>query len=250
MPLFPVGTRVFVPASALPEPASRPFALVEKSVTRVEGRSVVVSDPGGTETKIGSSRVHPANLGLLIVRIGDLQTELTLLDPLASSVLQFFRLLLPDDQVLRLEVRTPDELVDFWGRHHAGYSHVVVVGHAGPTGMKFLGSVIAGRSFAQRLEQSEGAQTRPKEYISLACGSGRAIFAKELSQSRICSRLLAPYSSLHGAAGSHFAQTYFASRLLEGHTAKTAFNHAAEAVRGETHFRLWINGKIVAGRTT
>jgi len=44
-----------------------------------------------------------------------LQTELTLLDPLPASVLQFFRLLLPADQVLRLNVRTPEELFGFWG---------------------------------------------------------------------------------------------------------------------------------------
>ncbi len=247
MPLYPAGSRVFVPAAALPRPDSRPYALVRKTVQRVERRSIVVSEPDGTETAIGSARVHPDHLGLLIVRVGDLHTESTLLDPLASSVLQFFRLLLPDDQVRRLDVRAPDELFRFWGDNHGAYSHIVLVGHAGPHGMKFLGSHLSGRDFAQRVETVEGPGARAKHYVSLACESGRAVFGKEFSKSRACSRLVAPYQTVHGATASHFAQSYFASLLLEGRTPMTAFKHAAMAVRGETHFRLWINGSIVAG---
>jgi len=114
--------------------------------------------------------------------------------------------------------------------------------------MKFLGSEMSGEDFATELERAERGAARTKQYISLACESGRAVFAKPISESPCCSQLLAAYQTVHGATASHFAQTYFASLLLEGHTAKTAYRHAASAVRGETHFRLWVNGRIVAGR--
>ena len=251
MPLFAAGTTVFVPDSALPvASAPRPFALVKRTVERIEDRSIVVRESDGTETKIGSSRVHSANLGLLIVRIGNLEGEMTLLNPLAASVLQFFRLLLDDDQIARIDVRTPDELYTWWATNHAAYTHVVLVAHGGDLGLSFLGAGQTGQEFAQRIEQSEAGTGTPKHFVSLACKTGRAAFAKTFSESNVCSRLVAPYQSIHGAAASHFAQTYFSSLLLEGHIPKTAFNHAAAADGSKTHFRLWINGDIEAGRKT
>ncbi|PND54337.1 hypothetical protein CRM90_28405 [Mycobacterium sp. ENV421] len=56
----------------------------------------------------------PGNLGFVLVRIGDFLTEATLLDPLAKSVLQYLRLMLPDDLITFLKVRTLNELQEWW----------------------------------------------------------------------------------------------------------------------------------------
>lgn len=69
--------------------------------------------------------------------LGDLSTEETLLDPLAKSVLQYCRLLVPDDQVKAYKIRSLKELTSIWGKEHALYSHVIFVGHGSCKGFCF-----------------------------------------------------------------------------------------------------------------
>ena len=68
------------------------------------------------------------------MKIGDFSSESGVLDPLAASIGEFLRLLLPDDQLHRLELRTLTELESFWRQHHAAYSHVVITGHGSREG--------------------------------------------------------------------------------------------------------------------
>ena len=83
----------------------QPLALYETRVEQVLDRSVSVRLPGGaTSSPIGSSLVHK-NIGIVILRIGDLSTEMSLLNPLAKSMLQYCRLLLHDSMVVLQEVR-------------------------------------------------------------------------------------------------------------------------------------------------
>jgi hypothetical protein len=121
---YPKGTRVYVPTAMLPNTSDYTHALIRVSVERNTARSIVVTPPGGSATKIASSRAHPANLGLLVIRVGDLQSESGVLDPLAHSVLEFFRLLLADDQIELLSLRTLQELKVFWARRRC---HDVVI---------------------------------------------------------------------------------------------------------------------------
>jgi len=96
---------VYVPRARLGLAVDEPSAFLRAKIRKVVDRSIVVDLPGGTESKpIASSAAH-ANVGVTIVRVGDFDTEGTLLDPLAKSLLQFCRLLLPDDMVVLREVR-------------------------------------------------------------------------------------------------------------------------------------------------
>lgn len=57
--------------------------------------------------------------------------------------------------------------------------------------------------------ESLAPETRPKTFVSLACLTGRAEFAKNFSQNQICRDLIAPFQSVHGAAASQFCQRLF-----------------------------------------
>jgi hypothetical protein len=69
---------------------------MERKVQGVAGRSIIVDDGRGDTVKISTRTAHSRSLGFLVLRVGDLITEATLLDPLAKSVLQYLRLLISD----------------------------------------------------------------------------------------------------------------------------------------------------------
>lgn len=86
------GETVFVPWARTGHDGRGPSALATATVAELRGKKVVLALPGGAlSPEIGSSLVHRA-AAVLILRVGDLQTELGLLDPLAKSLLQYLRL--------------------------------------------------------------------------------------------------------------------------------------------------------------
>jgi hypothetical protein len=245
---FAVGDEAYVPSSIFAKPDRRPYSLTPREVLQVRDRSIVVDDDGDFAT-VGSARAHK-KVGFLIIRIGDFSSETTLLEPLAKSVLQFLRLLMPDEHVRLLSVRTLVELREFWAANHGGTSHVVLVAHAENGAVSFLDAGdVAGAQLAESLMEAAPAGAG-KVWASLACSSGRSTFAKGFSDSPVCAVLAAPFDRIHGAAASQFCQTFFLRLLLRGETSTRAFSAAAKVTVGETHFRLWRNGTIEAGRPT
>jgi hypothetical protein len=126
-----VDEEVYVPRARLGIDVNAPSALYKTHVREVVARSVRVDLPNGAgwSRPIASSAVH-RNVGVLVVRIGDFDTEFALLDPLAKSVLQYFRVLLAEAVEL-CEVRSMVEFRQFWTAHHGAYSHVILIGHGG-----------------------------------------------------------------------------------------------------------------------
>lgn len=237
-----VGNAVYVPCAAFPELADRDTALYRTEVVAVQNRSVRVRLPSGAHSElIGSSRVH-RDVGVLVIEVGDFTTEAALLDPLAKSVLQFLRLLIPDDQVRSVKVRSRSELRKFWEMNQGAYSHVVLIGHGGKD---LLGFAVDGDvSVADVIQSFEILNAQPKTFVSLACKTGYVSFGGKFSRSVICKEFIAPFHSVHGAIASQFCQTFFTSHFLEGKSAKVAFNHARINVPGGVSFRLWSNGNM------
>ncbi len=235
-----VGDFVYVPCAAVPELVDRDTALYRAEVVAVERRSVRVKLPNGASSElIGTSRVHK-DVGILVIEVGDFATEAALLDPLAKSVLQFIRLLVPDDQVRAIKVRSRDELQKFWLTNQAAFSHVVLIGHGGTDA---LGFAVDGDVAAADVINTFAVVGAPsKTFISLACKTGYATFGGKFSRSQICKEFIAPFHSVHGAIASQFCQTFFTSHFLEGRSAKVAFNHARTNVPGGVSFRLWTKG--------
>lgn len=235
------GQRVYVPRSRLGLPHDGPSAFLETTVREVIGRSIVVDVPGGFSRTVASSAAQ-SNIGVLIVRIGDYLTERTLLDPLAKSLLQFCRLMLPDDMVTIREVRSRTELGQFWATDHATYSHLVLIGHGRQDALLFGHDDWAtAPTLAQTLRRSD---VTPKVIVSLCCKSGYAAFGQALSKAELCQAAVGAFHEVHGAVASQFCQTFLTYHLLQGETLSVAFRHARSGVPGATSFRLWIKGQL------
>lgn len=234
MPKFSPGETVWVSSTHLP--GAQPFALMERKVQDVVARSIVVDDGVGGFVTVSTRTAHSRSLGFLILRIGDLMTEATLLDPLAKSVLQYLRLLIPDDGIRMMNVRTEAEVRAFMNTSGAAFSHVILIGHGTPTSLLAMGTELSGAEVGSMLDEGD-----PKVVISLACSTGKTTFARELSKSQSVRELVAPFREAHGAAASLFLQTLLHKHLLMGHEFRTAFRLANDGLEG-THFRHWRNG--------
>lgn len=135
---FSVDDKVFVPGSRIPGMEGHSSAFYETHIAEVGVRKVKVKLQGGAVSEWIGSGLCQKNIGILIFTIGDLETETGLLDPLAKSVLQYCRLLVPDDYLRAFKIRSLAELKNIWHKEQAAYSHVVIVGHGSPEGIKFI----------------------------------------------------------------------------------------------------------------
>lgn len=253
VPKFPVGSQVYVPSSLLPAPDKRDFALTRATVQAQNVRSVRVDiqDDDGNDVEIASKRLHGANLGVTVFRIGDLATEQHTLDPLAKSTLHYLRLLLQPDAVRLHSVRTSAEIQLVWGVEEPLSSHLVLIGHGRADSIRLLDCThpVSGADFAAMLESSHPT-TQPKTVVSLSCLTGRQPFAKPFSESLVCGDFHGPYQSVHSAAASLFAQSFFAHHLLSGVGVLAAHRKARAAVGTGVSFRHWRNGKLSTNKTS
>jgi hypothetical protein len=231
------GDEVYVPVYRLETAVQPPFPILKARVTGLEERSVTLDCPYGIGEKTVAKSFVQKDVGVLIIRIGDLLTETTLLDPLAGTISQFFKLLLPDDQLRTYYIRTADELYDIYGAHSAAYTHIVVIGHANAGDLSF--ALNRRESSAQIVQRFQTLSNIEHEFIFLCCHSGDAQFAKPFSASPICRHLIAPFGPLHGAAAAQFTQALFAYHFLDGMTLRVAFKNARESVSGGSVFRIW-----------
>lgn len=236
---FSIGEEVWVPAAFLT--GNQPYSLIRRIVLGQNERSVIVDDRDGATCKVSSSRVHHQTLGFLLLRIGDLQTETTLLDPLAKSALQYLRLLVPDDVVYTLHARTTAEIRQYLAVQGASVSHLIIVGHGTSTSLKTIDGDLSGED-AGALLNGVGS---PKTVISLACKTGQVGFAREVSRAVGCREFVAPFKDLHPAPASVFLQCLLHSHLVRAHGFATAVRAADTAADG-TRFRHWRDGVQLA----
>lgn len=242
---FSADEKVFVPASRIPGMEGHPSAFYETRIAEVGVRKVKVHLQGGAISEWIGSGLCQKNIGIIIFTIGDLETETGLLDPLAKSVLQYCRLLVPDDYLRAYKIRSLAELKNIWQKEQAAYSHVIFIGHGSREGIKFSVDEWIKSDALETALKFRGASK--KVFISLCCQTGYKSSGGRLSEMAICSHFLAPFHSVHGAVASQFAQTFLAFHLLEGESVGVAFRHARKYVPGSTSFRLWENGKLKAG---
>ncbi len=242
---FAEDDKVFVPASRLPGLQGHPSAFYETRVAEVGNKKIKVNLTGGAISDWIGASLCQKNIGILLFTIGDLETETGLLDPLAKSVLQYCRLLVPDDYLRSYKVRSLAELKSIWLKDQAAYSHVLIVGHGSPDGIKFS---VDGWVKSDALDAMLKIHGAPKKvFISLCCQTGYKAIGGRLSEMPICRHFIAPFHSVHGAVASQFAQTFLAFHLLEGESIGVAFKHASQYTPGSTSFRLWTNGNLKAG---
>jgi len=239
-----IGDNVYVPRSRVGLHFDSPSAFYKGAIQVLNKHSIRVSLPKGALSSSISKSVARKTLGVLILQIGDYETEVCLLKPLTKSILQYFRLLLSDDELRHFSVRSLSEFKSYWIKNHALISHVVLIGHGKNDSILFGQDWIKAEAIRKDLE---AINSTPKQFLSLCCQTGYAAFAKSFSNSQRCDSFIAPFHSIHGAMASQFCQTYFAHHLLRGQTTRTAFKQAREGTPNAAEYRLWRNGKLIAG---
>lgn len=242
------GDMVYVPCSLFSELSKYPKAVYRTEVVGIENKSIRIKLPNETISNKFSISLAHKTLGLMIVSVGDYDTELTLLDPLSKSILQYARLLMDDDYIRRIKIRTLEELKRYWQRENPVYSHVIIIGHGCKTGIKFGDQWVNADEFQKQVLRIWGGDK--KTIISLCCKTGYKTFGGKISSFAQCRHFIGPFHSVHGAVASQFCQTFLAYHLLEGKTTKVAFNKARMYVPGSTSFRLWGNNQLKAGPKT
>ena len=235
-----LGDTVFVPRKLLGEEAGEHSPFRRAEVAERRQRSIKVQCGNEPESGFIATRFIHKRLGVAVVRIGD-YSEFKFLDPLYKSVLQFCRILLPDDHVTGFQLRTTQELQRFWGLNHGAFEQVIIIGHGSSNSLRFGHQDVGVDEIRAVLEVPDAT---PKEFVSLCCRTGRADFSREFSKSAIVKSVIAPFESIHGCLASLFAQHYLNKRLLEHQTITVAFKKARKQLSGSATFRLWMNGTL------
>ena len=242
-----IGEMISVPRIRIGLDGNSQSAIYIGKVIEINNRSVKINLPrGGVSDFIPTSAIQKI-IKIMIIRIGDFDTEYTLLDPLQKSILHYFRLLLSDEEIINHSVRSLTELSRIWIIEHKSISHVVFIGHGRKNGIKFGDDWVSPVELSNILTVDE---VSPKQFISLCCETGYADFGKIFSKFYVCESLICPFQSVHGSIASQFCQTYFAYHLLHGETSGVAFKHARNFTPGATSFRLWKNEVLLAGQKT
>jgi hypothetical protein len=239
MSKFKKDELVWVPATKLS--GEEKFALVKKKVLRVKkgGRSIFIDDGDSEEVEISTRLAHKVDLGILLLRVGDLDSEMSLLDPLSKSILQFLRLLVEEDLVRLLEVRTAKEIEEFMKSDGTSYTHVILVGHGKSNAVKLaFGEWLEVDDFAEMMS-TDGID---RTIISLACQTGKVTFGRSMSGHDGIKEYVAPKAEVHGASASLFVQQLLSLHFLEGREFETAARNASSRVPGGG-FVHWRNGR-------
>jgi hypothetical protein len=241
-----IGQEVYVPCNRFPELENHTHALYKTKIQSSEGKSYIVDLPGGVIKPVGKAFVRE-NVDILILTIGDLETEEALMKPLSESIFEFCKLLIPHDQIRSIFCRTIDELNEITRRVCDSFEYIIITAHGDKNGIYFMdGDSELGDEFFDSFKKHI---TTPKQFIGLACQTGRHDFAFPFSNSSFCKTFIGPYHSVHGAIASLFTQAYLTLHLLEGHTEKVAFKKASALMPSNNIFRLWIKGVMEGSKS-
>jgi hypothetical protein len=239
---FTKGDFVYVPRIRGKMDLNTASAIMRVKIVEINGRSAKVILPTGELSEFISTSAMTNEIGVFVVEIGDYESEETTLHPLMKSVQDFFDLLLAGDEVVYRTIRSLDELSYFWKEHdnYKNKSHIILIGHGKDNAIRFGNKWISPEEINDAL-MVEGLI--PKHIISLCCETGKADFAKKISELPICKSVIAPFHSIHALDASQFCQTYFDYAFLHGRTLGVAFKNARK-VTFTPSFRMWENGKM------
>jgi hypothetical protein len=216
---------------------------------------------GVDETLQISSRRLRRHVKVLILRLGDWETEQTALNPLAQSLKAQLSLLLPPNAVDVEYIRTLDELAGALRVHGGGlgpsgrrqaepWGFALLVGHgrAGQQAAIRFGHNwhTAGQMAAAVRRLGPGRRSfSDARFISLCCETGDESFAKAFSAA-LTTTWLGPAGVLHAFEAAGFVQRLFFEHFLVPRLWTPAFTETRSATSTfSTSFRCWMNGDEV-----
>jgi hypothetical protein len=277
---FDQGERVWLPVAEVRKhnPAFEPVHGGAVVAAKLAGRVAGALEPGiartwnvdpaglvdeaGVQRSIPvSSRRFRRHAKILIFRIGDWETEQTMLNPLSSSLKAQLSLLLPPSDVDVEYIRTLEEMAGALRVHGGGLSpsgrrqahpwgYAVLVGHgrggASPA-IRFGDSWHSPRKIASSIKGlGPGRRTFAEaRFVSLCCETGEPSFARAFSD-ELNTTWVGPGETVHSFEAAGFVQRLFFESFLAGNTWSASFRHTRESTTAfSTEFRCWMDGEEV-----
>lgn len=243
MPLN-VGESVHVPSIKAGLDSSYPWAMTCGTIQSIRKGKITINLPNGDISLPIYEGLARKKLGIFIVQIGDHVTEETLLVPLKKSILQYTRLLLRDDYIRSVSVRSLAEFKYYWQREHALMSHIILIGHGSANSILFGENTWVSASEFKEALRIDGTIGEAKQVISLCCKTGGGNFGKPVSAGRMCEIFIGPSGTVHASSASQFYQSFMAYNFLHGFSSSRAYDYARVATPGVTEFNLWRKTQI------
>jgi hypothetical protein len=253
---------VYVPAKSVKiDPLEYPSAMVSCKVSEVKRNNVVLYDIPTKKHDLETvkSGILRRKLGILILRVGDYNSEDSLLDPLFNAVCSISSLLLTSDSIFALKIRTFKELQYYWIKYNASISHIVIIGH----GYKDQGLVFGNKPDSQCLIDYNKNSRNPKnesdfleivsadqvintlqlnngsnqgvDIISLSCFTGMRSFGKKIGGAPFCSFFAGARKAVNPMDAIYFYNEFVTEYFLNGAKVKDAF----EKANVKSEFAMW-----------
>lgn len=234
---------------------------VEADLKPGASRTWLVDVTGLDEPMSISSRKLKRRVKVLIIRVGDWDTEQATLNPLAESLKAQLSLLLPPGNVDVEYIRTLDELSGALRVHGGGlgptgqrqaepWGYAILVGHgrSGPSaGIRFGTSWHSPDAMAAAVKGlGPGRRSfSDAKFISLCCETGSAAFAQTFSEN-LSTTWVGPSDAVHSFEAAGFVLRLFYEDFLRTGTWSDSFRGAQSASSTfSTAFRCWMNGEEV-----
>lgn len=232
----------YIPACKVPEYDEYCPLIREWGVLSDDGRFQFNWD--GEDREINASEVI-ANAGYLVLEIGSVEEEYTV-STAANAVYESLRALFSAcHDIVRYErIRTSVELSEYLKMYRCNYSHIILIGHGGQDGIKFLDK--SGPIRGNELAGLFGADAHKNsiQIISLCCHSGCEENARSLSNAENVTEVLAPEGTFDLRWAVYFILGYFLSMYLRDRNVNDAVCDAA-LDKTSTPMCVWKNGEKV-----
>ena len=236
---FDLNEKIHVPSLKAGLTFDYPYSMTSGEICDLTDKYIKINLPNGEISEEIPISLARKKLGILIIQIGDFESELTLLEPLKKTIIQFTRLLLNDEYIHSYSVRSPDELRYIWEKEHLITSHIILIGHGDALSIKFGSKHKVNASDFIKLLSTDGGVGEAKQVISLCCKTGSKSFGGTVSGTPNIEAFIGPSSVLHGANASQFLQSYLTYHFLYGYKSSTAYEYARATSPGASDFVFW-----------
>jgi hypothetical protein len=242
---FVIGQEVFVPSSRVGLGLDYASAMVKCNVAFVGERTVTVTNvPRATNPIELQKNVVQKRLSFYFVKIGDFSTEEYLLNKLLTIVREYLSIIVMPEYIQYIEIRSLDELKEFWNIQNNGISHLILIGHGTANGFIFgHDSIVTARELIMALQNNNG-RNQSVQIISLCCKSGNGNIGKKISGAPFCQSFIGPAFSIHSANAALFCQAFLNYQLLYGYTDKKAYDYARLSMPGKIEFNFWSKTRL------
>lgn len=178
---------------------------------------------------------------MLIITLGDYESEIITLDPIAKSILYFGKLIHRDDCLRYFKIRSEKAFQDVLIKYGKCHDVIILNGHGTDH------SFIFGRDKKETRDAKKFISYFPEDFgrekiiISLSCNTGSENLGLQISQQKkYCKAFIGPNNNLQGAIASQYCQTFLSNYLFSANIIEDSHKLSKDAIPGSEIMQLFI----------